>query len=760
MNISSMTIGDINLSPDEFTLDELKNRLQPILKRASGICDCKMSLINVLNETGPQTLASYGEEDQQLISCVNRITDVANRNNGIIVINNPDDHPQVSSQLSAQEREKIRFYAGTPLKNDSGSPVGYLCLCDAASHDLSDDQQKELQAIGDSARTLLQLYEQSNRLKKSNDELATYSTLLDNSADVSFILEPDSGRIIDVMTGAKKGLGYQPDDLKGRSFTDIIQTDLFEGQTVDEWMSSKRLKNGRYTMPLLLIDHQQNSTWFQCNFTTEDGRWFVTARDISEKKEAEQGVMELKEKFKKMVHVSTDLIYELDWTTGDLAWGEELTAVLGYPHTDRFVDYDWWLDKIHPEDLDRVIHDVAESVEGESAKMKLVYRIRTYDDTYKYVMNNNHVDRDEDGKPINIIGAIVDISDLVKSEEQSDRHKQLIKKVADNAWPATWVRDDNSTFMFANEAYRKLFQLKDLKIADSKADDLFDEDAAREMKARDHDVLESGDRIEYEKEMDVEGDEKYFKFSLFPIYGVQGDRNFVGGVAMDLTSEKESQKLLEKSLKEKETLLMEIHHRVKNNLAVVSGMMQLQAFKEADNHVREKLFASTGRIKTMATIHELLYKSSSFTNLALGKNIKKLVSSITDTFHISVNLDVDYHLDSVDLNINQAIPCSLIVNEVVTNVLQHAYNDGDSGHLLVTLSEENSDITLTITDDGRGLPDDFDKHGDEGSLGLELIETLAQQLRADYSYANTDTGTQFNLSFKKRQQRGAGSSLY
>ncbi len=98
----------------------------------------------------------------------------------------------------------------------------------------------------------------------------------------------------------------------------------------------------------------------------------------------------------------------------------------------------------------------------------------------------------------------------MKSEEQSDRHKQLIKKVADNAWPATWVRDDNSTFMFANEAYRKLFQLKDLKIADSKADDLFDEDAAREMKARDHDVLESGDRIEYEKEMDVEGDEKYF----------------------------------------------------------------------------------------------------------------------------------------------------------------------------------------------------------------------------------------------------------
>ncbi len=397
----------MDLTPDEFTRDELQSRLQPILERASVICDSKMSLINVLDETGPQTLAAYGDDDQQLISCVNRITDAAKYERDILVISKPDDHPVVTSQLSEEERQLIRFYAGTPLKSVSGKPVGYLCVSDSSSHDLSDDQQKQLQVLGDGARALLELYDQTNRLSKKNEKLNLYSLLLKNSADITFIIEHDSGRIMDVNSGVEKELGYQPDDLKGRLFTDIIKSNPFEGHSVDAWMSSMEKNRGRYVKPLQLIDHQQNASWFQCNFTTEDGRWFVTASDISEKKEAEQGVVELKEKFKKVVKVSTDLIYELEWNSGDLAWGDELTAVLGYPHEDRFVDYDWWIDKIHPEDLDRVIHDVAESVDSESDKMKLIYRIRTYEGSYKYVMNNNYVDRDEEGKPQTIIGAIV-----------------------------------------------------------------------------------------------------------------------------------------------------------------------------------------------------------------------------------------------------------------------------------------------------------------------------------------------------------------
>ncbi len=311
--------------------------------------------------------------------------------------------------------------------------------------------------------------------------------------------------------------------------------------------------------------------------------------------------------------------------------------------------------------------------------------------------------------------------------------------------------------MFVNEAFKKLYQLGDQQVTDSKADDLFDEDTASEMKAMDKEVLESGDRVEFEKEFNVVGEKKYLKFSLFPIFDAPGDEKLVGGVAFDITGEKESRSLLEESVKEKETLLMEIHHRVKNNLAVVSGMMQLQAFKERNKKVQEKLLDSTSRIKTMATIHELLYKSSSFTNLKFDEDIKSLISSIKETYQSSVDLGISYDLDSVELNINQAIPCSLIVNEVVTNVLKHAYDDGDSGTLQVTLNDKEGDIVMKIRDDGKGLPDDFEERKGEDSLGMVLIDTLAQQLDAEYYYTSMDPGVEFKLTFEKGEAKGTGS---
>jgi len=161
----------------------------------------------------------------------------------------------------------------------------------------------------------------------------------------------------------------------------------------------------------------------------------------------------------------------------------------------------------------------------------------------------------------------------------------------------------------------------------------------------------------------------------------------------------------------------------------------------------------------MATIHELLYKSGSFTDLRFDENIKKLITGMTDTYQASVDLDITYHLDGVELNINQAIPCSLIVNEVVTNVLKHAYDEGDSGSMDISLIEKDGEIELNIQDDGKGLPDDFKQYSHDGSLGLELIETLVSQLKGEYSYNSLDGGTEFRLTFEKISVRGSGSYI-
>lgn len=153
----------------------------------------------------------------------------------------------------------------------------------------------------------------------------------------------------------------------------------------------------------------------------------------------------------------------------------------------------------------------------------------------------------------------------------------------------------------------------------------------------------------------ADGSYKYIYDRAFVVTDENDKPLRVIGAMQDITERKKAELELVESLAEKETLLQEIHHRVKNNLAVVSGMMQLQAFEEEDENLREKLTDSMGRIKTMASIHELLYQSESFSKVEADKNIKKLVTEIVHAFQTDIQLDLHFDLQNISLNINQAI---------------------------------------------------------------------------------------------------------
>jgi two-component sensor histidine kinase len=237
----------------------------------------------------------------------------------------------------------------------------------------------------------------------------------------------------------------------------------------------------------------------------------------------------------------------------------------------------------------------------------------------------------------------------------------------------------------------------------------------------------------------------------------------VGGFvanSRDVTKQIQQQQLNMESLKEKEILLAEIHHRVKNNLAVVSGMMQLQALEEENKEIKDRLFDGISRVKTMANIHEQLYKSNSFSKLEFSDNIRSLVYSIQKTFQARTRVNVHFNCELVQININQAIPCSLIMNEVVTNIFKHAFPDRDTGDIFIDLSkcESSNNVLLSVRDNGIGLPDNFDTMTG-GSLGLNLIDVLAQQLDADYTYASNGEGTNFDIRFRKDEIRGIGNGL-
>lgn len=229
----------------------------------------------------------------------------------------------------------------------------------------------------------------------------------------------------------------------------------------------------------------------------------------------------------------------------------------------------------------------------------------------------------------------------------------------------------------------------------------------------------------------------------------------VGGYvtnSRDITERQRQQQEIMNSLREKETLLAEIHHRVKNNLAVITGMLQLQAFNEENEAVLTRLNDCIGRVHTMADIHEQLYQSKSFSQLNFGEKIRQLVLNIQKSFQNDTPVDINFRCETVKLSISQALPCSLILNEIITNIFKHAFVSRDTGTVKIILksADESGRISLKVSDNGTGLPDDFGS-ADQNSMGMTLIDLFSQQLGAEHKFESSDQGSVFTLAFEKEK---------
>lgn len=229
----------------------------------------------------------------------------------------------------------------------------------------------------------------------------------------------------------------------------------------------------------------------------------------------------------------------------------------------------------------------------------------------------------------------------------------------------------------------------------------------------------------------------------------------IHAVLRDITDQKKAEQRIQNSLKEKEVLLAEIHHRVKNNLAVISGLMQLQILNSKDIRESEVLEKSINRIKAIALIHEQLYRSTDFSNISLKENIRQQVENISTLFldKNSPLIKIDLELEEVSIDINQALPIGLLINEIITNSFKHAYKESKKGTISITLREKGDRIFLKISDNGIGLKKGF-AESTEGSLGQTLIDTFLKQIGADV-IMGTEVGTAYAIEFDKKEMSGS-----
>ena len=215
----------------------------------------------------------------------------------------------------------------------------------------------------------------------------------------------------------------------------------------------------------------------------------------------------------------------------------------------------------------------------------------------------------------------------------------------------------------------------------------------------------------------------------------------------DVTKQKEAELVRESSLKEKELLLGEIHHRVKNNMQIISSLLRLQGGQFTQEDVKEAFNESQNRIKTMALVHETLYQSDSFSQIALSLFIQKLINGLLSTFQPHGGpIRLESKLDPVKLGIDQCIPLGLVLNELVTNSFKHAFPHKKEGTITVILQKEDHKIILKVKDDGVGLQNR--KLEDAPTLGLTLIKGLSEQLDADLHF-ESNNGLEVEISFQE-----------
>ncbi|MCC6369920.1 MAG: PAS domain S-box protein [Bacteroidia bacterium] len=222
----------------------------------------------------------------------------------------------------------------------------------------------------------------------------------------------------------------------------------------------------------------------------------------------------------------------------------------------------------------------------------------------------------------------------------------------------------------------------------------------------------------------------------------------VSGIAHNITEKKHVQQRMEVSLKEKEILLREVHHRVKNNMQVISSILNLQSSYVSDEYTLTLLKESQNRIKTMAYIHESLYQNKSFTSVNFSDYVHTLVNNIVQSYSYSSDkITLELNIQKMTLSLDSSIPAGLIINELITNAIKHAFPGTRKGNITFNLRCENNLVILELTDNGVGFAQGVDFENSH-SLGLQLVNTLTEQIEGQIKFkSQKDVGTEVVVTF-------------
>jgi PAS domain S-box-containing protein len=591
------------------------------------------------------------------------------------------------------------------------------------------------------------LAEAKKTIRKLQEWADRYKALFDRSLYCVYVHDLE-GNFLDANRAALDLLGYKKKEIKTLNFASLLDKKQMP-------MAYERLSE------IVKTGSQKESSLFRLKKKGGDYVWVETeasllskegvpygimgiARDITEHKNAEEALRNSEEKYRKIFESLHDVYYltEKDGiiteispsVTKQAGWDPE--DVIGHPVTDFYLD---------PSSRETFAQTLKEAGAVNDYELQLLAK----DGGVIDVSVNSRIVLDQDCHPVGVEGVLRNITARMKMEKALRESEEQFRTMIEHSLQGIFIFQDMG-LVYANDAISQItgYSLEELHaLSPEEFQGIVHPEDQEMVWGRLADRLAGKDvPSRYEFRVIRKDRETVWLEMISSRIEFEG-KPAVQGAVIDISDRQQADERIKASLREKEVMLREIHHRVKNNMQIILSLLRIQSRAVKDRETREMFKQSQNRIRSMALIHEALYKSGDLAHIDIADYISRMTTHLLSIYREDLGeIEIDQDAGGIFLDINKAIPCGLMISELVSNSLKHAFPGKRTGHILIrmTKSQRGKNI-LIVKDNGVGFPAGLDFRKTE-TLGLQLVTDLVMQINGTIQIKKTK-GTEFVVKF-------------
>jgi len=499
--------------------------------------------------------------------------------------------------------------------------------------------------------------------------------------------------------------------------------------------------------------------------------------DITGRKKTEERLQKSEERFRLIAEQTGQLICDIDLRNGSVEWEGAVTELTGYSNKEiANLDFYDWLEHIHPEDYRRVQQSL-KNCWNTGDRFNEEFRFKRKDGSYFYVKNKGVFLRDEEDCICRALGVMVDVTEIKQSSYKLRESEELYRSFLQNFKGISFKLNRNFDLLLLEGALDEITGYTEEEFISGRVkffDLIVPEDMILLDQIRDKMIssqISPNSIMEYDYRIRrKDGSVKWVHELIHNVCSTSGENEFIQGYAYDITQRKKVEETLEKAEK---IGMREIHHRIKNNLQIVSSLLSLQAEKFKDKEIIEAFRESENRVVSMSIIHEELYKSEDAASIDFAAYLRKLTADILHSYRIgNEKIKFVLEVDSTLLGVDTAVPLGIIINELFSNSLKYAFPKGVEGNIRISLfrnevecqktselrtgevteknfSELASGFTLVYTDNGGRFPEEVDFKNSK-TLGLQLVNALVEQINGTIELERGNE-TKYTIRFEDKR---------